>query len=165
MEPVSKSWARAGLRRTRDGLVLAICLAAPTFGAAAADLDLPVPAGVVYPGQSVSEKGVAKIRFTVPAAKLSAYVVEEGMLTDRVAKRTLLPNQPILLSDLKSPNIIRAGVPAPIVYREGGVFIAGLGTPLASAGEGDRIRVRNTDSGITINGVVQADGTIEVDSQ
>ncbi|GGE23750.1 flagella basal body P-ring formation protein FlgA [Aureimonas endophytica] len=153
----------------RSGAVLAILMAfaGPAMPAqpASADIDLPVPAGVVYPGQSVSDKGLSRVRFRVPAAKLSAYVIEEGMLGDRVAKRTLLPNQPILLSDLKSPDIVRAGVNAPIVYREGGVFIAGIGMPLVSAAEGERIRVRNVDSGITINGVVQADGTIEVDSQ
>ena len=140
----------------------AAALAGTAPPTAAADIDLPVPVSVVYPGQRVTDRGVATTRFKVPAARLASYVVEEGMLADRVAKRTLLPNQPILLSDLKSPDVVRAGVPTPIVYREAGVFISGLGTPLASAGEGERVRVRNADSGVTINGVVQADGTIEV---
>ena len=87
------------------------------------------------------------------------------MLTDKIAKRTLLPNQPILLSDLKSPDLVRAGVPTPIIYHEPGVTISSLGLPLASAAEGDKIRVRNIDSGITISGTVAADGSIEVLTQ
>ena len=165
MEWVSKRERPAAGLHGGAGLLAALVLLAAPVRALAADIDLPVPSAVVYPGQNIADKGISTIRFKVPAARLSSYVVEEGMLSERVARRTLLPNQPILLSDLKSPDIIRAGVPASIVYREGGVFITGLGTPLASAAEGDRIRVRNTDSGITINGIVQADGTIEVGSQ
>lgn len=146
-------------------IVASVLLLAIPVRALAADIDLPVPAAVVYPGQKVLERGVSVARFTIPGAKLGAYVIEEGMLTDKVAKRTLLPNKPIMLSDLKSPDIVRAGVPTAIVYREAGVYIAGLGLPLASAGEGETVRVRNADSGVTISGVVGADGSIEVLAQ
>ena len=142
--------------------VLSLLLLSIPVRAFAAEIELPVPSAVIYPGQNILDRGVASAKFTVPGAKLSAYVVEEEMLTDKIAKRTLLPNQPILLSDLKSPDLVRAGVPTPIVYREGGVYISSLGLPLASAGEGENIRVRNVDSGITISGVVTADGSIEV---
>jgi flagellar basal body P-ring formation protein FlgA len=165
MEWVSKRERLAVCLHGAAVVALALLLPAVPVRAFAADIELPVPAAVVYPGQSVADKGVSLARFRVPVAKLASYVVEEAMLTDRVARRTLLPNQPILLSDLKSPDVVRAGVPAAMIYREGGVFISGLGTPLASAGPGDAIRVRNTDSGITVSGIVQADGSIEVGSQ
>jgi flagellar basal body P-ring formation protein FlgA len=165
MEFVSKRERLAVALYSGAIFVLALLLLAVPVRAFAADIELPVPTSVIYPGQSVADKGLSQVKFRVPAAKLAAYVVEEGMLADRIARRTLLPNQPILLSDLKSPDLVRAGVPTPIVYREGGVFISGLGTPLASAAEGDRIRVRNADSGITITGVVMADGSIEVGNQ
>ena len=145
--------------------LLSLLLLSIPVRAFAAEIELPVPSVVIYPGQNILDRGVAPAKFTVPGAKLAAYVVEEEMLTDKIAKRTLLPNQPILLSDLKSPDLVRAGVPTPIVYRESGVYISSLGLPLASAAEGENIRVRNVDSGITISGVVAADGTIEVRAQ
>lgn len=145
--------------------VAALVLMAIPVRAFAADIELPVPSAVIYPGQSVLDHGVGSAKFRIPAAKLGAYVVEEAMLADKLARRTLLPNRPILLSDLKSPDLVRAGVPTPIVYRAGGIVISGLGLPLASAGEGEAIRVRNADSGITISGVVAADGSIEVRDQ
>ncbi|KQT86015.1 flagellar basal body P-ring formation chaperone FlgA [Aurantimonas sp. Leaf443] len=150
-------------------------LAAPLLGlaallqaqapAGAAELTLPVPTVVIYPGQSILEKGVSTQRFKLPAEKIAAYVVEDGMLIEKLARRTLLPGQPILLSDLRSPDLVRAGVPTPITYSEPGVLIQGLGIPLASAGEGDMVRVRNSDSGITISGIVAADGSIAVLAQ
>ncbi|WP_062014275.1 flagellar basal body P-ring formation chaperone FlgA [Aureimonas sp. AU4] len=149
--------------RGRLLLLLAAFLGAAP--ASAADIALYVPASVVYPGQNVLDRGVIAMRFDVPGDRLSSYVVEQGMLRDRVARRTLLPNQPILLSDLKSPNSVTAGVAATLIYREEGLLITGLGTPLQSAGAGDAVRVRNVDSGVTISGVAQEDGTIEVSSQ
>jgi len=133
--------------------------------ARAADLNLPVPTAVVYPGQSVLDKGVMPMRFTVPGDRLAAYVVEDGMLENRIARRTLLPNQPILLTDLKSPDAVTAGVPTTLIYRESGLIITGMGTPLQSAGPGQAVRVRNTDSGVTISGIASEDGTIEVSSK
>ncbi|MET0258505.1 MAG: flagellar basal body P-ring formation chaperone FlgA [Methylobacterium sp.] len=147
------------------GLALALAGGLLPVAAAAADLDLPVPTSVVYPGQVVLDRGVMPMRFTVPGDRLSAYVVEEGMLKDRLARRTLLPNQPILLSDLKSPNAVTVGVPTTLIYREGGLLITGLGTPLQSAEAGEALRVRNVDSGVTISGVANEDGTIEVSSR
>lgn len=144
------------------GAGLAITLSSPVR---AADLNLPVPTSVIYPGQSVLDKGVMPMRFTVPGEQLSAYVVEEGMLRNRLARRTLLPNQPILLSDLKSPDTVSAGVPTKLIYRETGLLITGMGTPLQSAGAGQAVRVRNIDSGVTISGVAMEDGTIEVSAQ
>ena len=87
------------------------------------------------------------------------------MLEGRIARRTLLPNQPILLSDLKSPDTVSAGVPTTLVYRESGLLITGMGTPLQSAAPGEAVRVRNVDSGVTISGVAQDDGSIEVSSR
>lgn len=145
--------------------IVSLLLLSIPVRAFAADIELPVPSVVVYPGQNILDRGVTAARFRIPGANLSAYVIETGMLSDKVAKRTLLPNKPIMISDLKSPDSVRAGVPTPIVYREAGVVISGLGIPLASAGEGDAIRVRNADSGVTISGVVAADGTIEVRAQ
>ncbi|KQT66279.1 MULTISPECIES: flagellar basal body P-ring formation chaperone FlgA [unclassified Aureimonas] len=142
--------------------LVAIILLAIPVRAFAADIEMPVPTAVIYPGQNILDRGVSDARFKVPADKLNAYVIERGMLTDMIAKRTLMPNKPIMLSDLKSPDLVRAGVPAPIVYREPGLVITAVGLPLASAGAGDAIRVRNADSGVTISGVVAKDGSIEV---
>ena len=155
------------VRLARHVLAAAALGLVPAAGssAGAADLNLPVPTVVVYPGQSVLDRGVISARFTVPGNQLSAYVVEEGMLKDRLARRTLLPNQPILLSDLKSPDAVTAGQVATLIYREEGLLITGKGMPLQSAQAGQSVRVRNVDSGILISGIASEDGSIEVSAQ
>ncbi|MBB3935573.1 flagellar basal body P-ring formation chaperone FlgA [Aureimonas phyllosphaerae] len=154
------------VRLARHVLAAAALGLVPAAGTAgAADLNLPVPTAVIYPGQSVLDRGVISARFTVPGNQLSAYVVEEGMLKDRIARRTLLPNQPILLSDLKSPDAVTVGQVATLIYREEGLLITGKGLPLQSAQAGQPVRVRNVDSGVLISGIASEDGSIEVSAQ
>lgn len=142
--------------------IVALVLLAVPIRAFAADINLPVPNTVVYPGQTVLDHGVTDKPYRVPAKVLQDYVVEEAMLDGKVARRTLLPGKPILLSDLKAPDVVRAGVTATMVYRAGGLLITTIGTPLRSASEGESVRVRNNDSGLIVSGVVAADGSIEV---
>ncbi|WP_245413447.1 flagellar basal body P-ring formation chaperone FlgA [Mangrovicella endophytica] len=153
----------AAIRAIAAG-VLAGALLGP-IAARAADIELPTPQAVIYPGQSVLDKGVGSKRFRIPGERLTAYAIEEAMLNGKVARRTLLPNKPILLSDLKNPDIVKAGVGTTLVYRDGGLIITGPATPLQSGGEGETIRVRNSDSGIVVTGTVAADGTIEVSAR
>ncbi|MCP3055952.1 flagellar basal body P-ring formation chaperone FlgA [Aurantimonas marianensis] len=143
------------------GLVALAALIVPV-GSLAAELDLPVPAAVVYPGQSVADRGVAYKAFIVKDEKLPLYVIEDEILVGQVARRTLLPGKPILLSDLKTPDLVRAGASVTMVFREGGLIITGLGTALRSAAEGEIVRVRNADSGIVVSGIVEADGSVRI---
>ncbi|WP_206455313.1 flagellar basal body P-ring formation chaperone FlgA [Aurantimonas marina] len=128
----------------------------------AAELELPVPAAVVYPGQSVADRGVAYKAYIVKDEKLPLYVIEDEMLAGQVARRTLLPGKPILLSDLKTPDLVRAGAAVTLVFREGGLVITGLGTALRSAAEGEVVRVRNADSGVIVSGIVEANGSVRI---
>ncbi|SJZ81719.1 flagellar basal body P-ring formation chaperone FlgA [Consotaella salsifontis] len=150
--------------RTLSGCIIAAAavLLLGAVRACAADIDLPVPNAVVYPGQAVLDKVAGARRFRVPGDRLSSYVVEEEMLEGKIARRTLLPNKPILLADLTTPDVVKAGTPSTIVYRDGGLLITMLGVPLRSAAEGETVRVKNADTGVVVAGRVMADGTIEV---
>ncbi|MEF2550876.1 flagellar basal body P-ring formation chaperone FlgA [Aurantimonas sp. A2-1-M11] len=130
--------------------------------ALSAELELPVPTTVVYPGQSVTERGLNHKAFFVKDDKISLYAVDDSVLEGRVARRTLLPGKAILLSDLKEPDLVRAGTAVTLVYSDAGLVITGLGTALRSAGEGEVIRVRNVDSGTIVSGVVSPDGSIRI---
>lgn len=143
------------------GLAALAALLVPVRGLAA-ELDLPVPAAVVYPGQSVADRGIARKAYIVKDEKLPLYVIEDEMLEGQVARRTLLPGKPILLSDLKTPDLVRAGAAVTLVFREGGLVITGLGTALRSAAEGEIVRVRNADSGVVVSGTVEADGSVRI---
>jgi flagella basal body P-ring formation protein FlgA len=54
------------------------------------------------------------------------------------------------------------GAEVRLIYAEGGLLIVTSGMALQEGSAGDLIRVRNIDSGVTISGVVQPDGTVMV---
>jgi flagella basal body P-ring formation protein FlgA len=49
-----------------------------------------------------------------------------------------------------------------LVYIEGGLSISAVGMALQDGAAGDFVKVRNDDSGVTVTGVVQADGAVRV---
>jgi flagella basal body P-ring formation protein FlgA len=54
------------------------------------------------------------------------------------------------------------GQPAVVVFRSGALMISSVAVPLQNGSSGEVISLRNTDSGTTIRGIVQADGTVRV---
>lgn len=151
------------LVRHGRALVAAAALFSIASGAApAAELDVPVPSAVVYPGKDVLASGVTERGFRIKDEKLDLYVTDRQALAGLVARRTLIPGRPILKSHLKQPDIVKAGTEVILVYLEDGLMITGLGTALRSAGVGETVNVRNVDSGVTVAGTVADDGTVRV---
>lgn len=144
-------------------VTLAAASLAITGAACAAELSLPVPAAVIYPGQPIVERGLDHRNFVVKDDKIGLFVITEDMLRGQVARRTLLPGQAIRLSDLKAPDLVRAGTAVTMIYAQDGLVITGTGTALRSAGEGETIRVRNADSGIVVSGIVAPDGSVRIE--
>ena len=130
--------------------------------AASAELQMPVPVALVYPGQSIVERGLSVGDFVVKDDKVALFVLDETMLEGMVAKRTLLPGNAIRLTDIALPDLVKAGAQVTLVYREEGLVITGLGTALRSGSEGQEVTVRNLDSGTIVSGVVDRDGTIRI---
>ena len=140
--------------------LLAVSLAGPALSA---EMNMPVPVAVIYPGQSVLDHGLESKAFIVKDDKIELFVTDEAMLAGYVAKRTLLPGEAIRLTDLKRPDLVRAGTSVTLRYAEEGLVITSLGTALRSASAGETVRVRNADSGVIVSGVVESDGTVRVE--
>jgi flagella basal body P-ring formation protein FlgA len=82
----------------------------------------------------------------------------------KVAKQTLLPGHPIPLNGVREPFVVKQGQAALVVFQSGDLVISSTAVSLQAGGVGELISLRNSDSGITIKGVVQADGSIRVGS-
>lgn len=93
------------------------------------------------------------------------YVLSLDQAVGKVARKTLLPGKPILVSALGEPSLVTRGIPAPLVFTAGTLTITAMGTPLESGVAGDFIKVRNVDSGIIVSGTVLANGRIQVGMQ
>lgn len=135
------------------------CLGASCAQAAPGDIMLPVPVVTLYPGDVITDSHLIDRAFRL-AMRVS--VDNRLALVGKVARRTLLPGQPIPINAVDDPKIVRRGVPTQVVFRESEMVITGIVEPLQSASVNEMVKARNPDTGLTVVGVVQADGTIRV---
>ncbi len=81
------------------------------------------------------------------------------MVVGKVARRTLLPGQAIPTNAVGEPKLVTIGATVRVVYKEDGLTIATYASALQAGAVGDVVSVRNIESGLTISGIVQRDGS------
>jgi len=130
--------------------------------APAAELRLPVPRVTIYPGDAIGDEQLAERAFI-------AHTVAHGTVYDRrqavigkVARRTLLPGQPIPIAGTRDPFVVAQGNLALVVFEASGLTITTNAVALQNGGVGDTVTLRNVDSGTIIKGTVASDGTIRL---
>lgn len=139
-----------------------LVLSLPANPARALDLVLPVPRVTVYPGNVITEDMLVDRAFRGQDYTGPGYVATRDSVVGKVARQTLLPNTPISLGGIRDPFTVQQGQPTVVVFQSGGLLISGTATSLQSGSTGQVIGLRNIDSGTTIRGVVQANGTVRV---
>jgi len=92
----------------------------------------------------------------------SAFITERGAIIGKIARRTLLPGAPIPSNAVAEPKVVLNGAKVKLIFKEGGLMIMTYGAALQAGAAGDVVSVRNLDSGLTISGIVQPDGSIWV---
>lgn len=157
--------ARGRIERLVRTVTLALC-AMPFACAAHADrIAFIVPSQIIYPGQTIGNAGLQEKMFTIKASAAASYAMSAEQLVGKVARKTLLPGQPILVTAVNEPNLVQRGVPVALVYDTGALVITAKGIAMEPGHSGDFIKVRNIDSGIIVSGTLLADGTIQVGMQ
>jgi len=144
------------------GLLLLPLLAGTA--AQAAGIDLPVPRQTIATGTEISHQDLVERKFPTRTAQQFAVSTNRSQLVGMVARRTLLPGQPVPVSSVEKPVLVRRGEPARLVFREQGLTIIMQVEALQNGGAGSFVRVRNIDSGLVVTGRVQEDGTIRVEN-
>jgi flagella basal body P-ring formation protein FlgA len=134
-------------------------------GALAEERILPVPAITIYPGDTINESMLKDRTFPENYRYRAAVVESPRVLAGKMARRTLLPGEPIPMNAVDDPKLVTRGTQAQIVFEEGGLSIMGIGIPLQSGTLGETIQVKNVDSGRIITGRVQSDGRIRIGVQ
>ena len=92
----------------------------------------------------------------VPSSKTARFIV------GKVARLTLLPGHAIPFAGVSNRKVVANGAEVKLVYAEGGLLIVTTGAALQDGSIGDVVRVRNSDSGVTVSGAVQPDGSVKV---
>lgn len=158
-----------GLLKTATVLVrgaAVMLIAALCAGAAFADaLDLPVPKIAIYPGEVLTENSLTQRAFNAEwTAKMPVHK-SGAELIGKVARRTLLPGQPIPINATRVPDAVTQGKTYRIEFRDSGLVISGMAVALTSGAVGDLISLRNPDSGVIVRGMVTANGTVQVSTR
>jgi flagella basal body P-ring formation protein FlgA len=129
--------------------------------ALAEDGGLPTPRGVIYPGDIIHDSMLADL----PADKAygpGPFAATRAELIGKMARRTLLPGAAIPIAAIDNPRLVVNGGEVELVYSQAGLTIVAAGSALQDGVAGDVIKVRNSDSGVTVTGTIQSDGTVRV---
>lgn len=150
------------MRKMAVSLIVHWLLLAWTSLASAQERILPVPAVTIYPGDTIEESMLRERRFPEHYRYRVAVVEAPRALIGKVARRTLLPGEPIPLNSVDDAKLVVRGVPTQVIFSENGLTITTMVMPLESGSLGEQIRVRNIDTGRVILGQVQADGKVRI---
>lgn len=150
-------------RGVRWALVVMHLIAVPAITCAAEVRSVPVPRTTVYPGEPVVDSNLISKRFRFANGTLAAYVTETVQISGRLARRTLVAGRPIALSGLRNEEVVKQGRPTVAFYESSGLVITAQVQPLQSGEAGQRIQVRNVDSGRLVMATVRADGSLLIE--
>ena len=134
---------------------------APGFAALAQEAGLPTPKVVIYPGEVIRDDMLADAPAQT-AAGFGPFAETREAAIGKMTRRTLLPGAAIPLAGLDNPRLVVNGAEVRLVYSEGALTIVAVGAALQDGAAGDVVRVRNSDSGVTVSGTVQPDGAVRV---
>lgn len=146
---------------TRIALAAVAALAAAIVPVAA-EQTIVVTNRVIYPGQAISADALDEVPLRRVLRDPTAVLHVPDQLAGKVARRTLLPGRLIAANSVRDAYLVEPGAPVQLVYVHGPLTIHATGMPLQTGIAGERIRLRNVDSGIVVTGTVMDDGTVRI---
>jgi flagella basal body P-ring formation protein FlgA len=144
----------------RAATVLLLVVFAPV--ALAEEAGAPTPKSVIYPGDVIRDDMLADLSQGGVADGGGPFVEDRALIVGKVARLTLLPGHAIPYAGVSNRKVVANGAEVRLVYAEGGLLIMTTGAALQDGSIGDVVRVRNSDSGVTVSGAVQPDGSVKV---
>ncbi|WP_167770982.1 flagellar basal body P-ring formation chaperone FlgA [Bradyrhizobium niftali] len=151
---------RVGLIMRGLAAVLLVLVSARV--AAAEEKRLPVPAVSIRAGELIRDDMITERAFAPNLLGVAMFIEGRQVLVGRMARRALLPGQPIPTNSVEDPWTVARGAMVKVVVEDSGLSIVTYGSAMQSGAAGALIPVRNTDTGVIIRGVVQPDGTVKV---
>ncbi|WP_372801884.1 flagellar basal body P-ring formation chaperone FlgA [Paracoccus seriniphilus] len=90
----------------------------------------------------------------------SAGLSDPASAIGKQARVTIYEGRPIHANLLQSPRIVRRNQTVQVIFQRGALQVRAQARALSDGGEGDVIRVMNTDSRKVISALVQPDGSL-----
>lgn len=124
-------------------------------------LRIPVLSSNFAPGREVSADDIVFEEIPVSKAKGGIFKSEYDMI-GKVASRSIMKNRPVEKTALKSPVTVFKDASVTITYKSGPVFLQDEATALEAGREGEKVRVKNKKSGISVLARVVGPGQVAV---
>ena len=149
--------------RTRSVLepAIAAITALCAVPGAAQEAPAPTPRVVIYPGDIIRDDMLADITSAARDGS-GPFIESRSLIVGKVARLTLLPGHAIPFTGVSNRKLVTNGAEVRLIYSDGGLIIMTTGAALQDGSIGDIVRVRNNDSGVTVSGAVQPDGSVNV---
>jgi flagella basal body P-ring formation protein FlgA len=144
------------------GLAAVLLILASMRLAVAEEKRLPVPAVSIRAGELIRDDMITERAFAPSLLGVAMFIEGRQVLVGRMARRALLPGQPIPSNAVEDPWTVARGAQVKVVVEDSGLSIVTYGAAMQSGAAGALIPVRNTDTGVIIRGIVQPDGTVKV---
>ena len=144
------------------GLAAVLLILASARLAVAEEKRLPVPAVSIRAGELIRDDMITERAFAPSLLGVAMFIEGRQVLVGRMARRALLPGQPIPSDAVEDPWTVARGAQVKVVVEDSGLSIVTYGAAMQSGAAGALIPVRNTDTGVIIRGIVQPDGTVKV---
>ena len=151
------------LARSRSILQAAIVLftAACIAPSLAQEARVPTPKAVIYPGDVIADEMLVDVPHVARDGS-GPFIDSRSLIVGKAARQTLLPGHAIPFSAVSNRKLVSNGAAVKLVFSEGDLVIMTTGAALQDGSIGDIVRVRNDDSGVTVSGAVQPDGSVRV---
>jgi flagellar basal body P-ring formation protein FlgA len=152
------NWVGLIVRGAATALLVCACAGAAT----GEERRLPVPAVTIRPGEVIRDEMITERAFAANLLGVAQFIEGRQIVVGRMARRSLLPGQPIPTNAVDEPWAVARGAIVKVIVEDSGLSIITYGAAMQSGAAGTLIPVRNTDTGVIIRGIVQPDGTIKV---
>lgn len=124
-------------------------------------LATPVLAQPLARGAIIREDGIVDKDIKRSPAGID-YITDRGMLIGMAAKRPLRAGVPLRTSDIQQPDIVRKGDLVTVAFEAPGLSLSIRGKALEDGKYGQAVRVMNTQTNRTFEGVALAAGYVLV---
>ncbi|MET0724635.1 MAG: flagellar basal body P-ring formation chaperone FlgA [Tardiphaga sp.] len=122
----------------------------------------PVPATAIYPGDVIKDEMLMERNFAPNIQGASAFINDRAALVGRIARRTLPAGYLIPINGLEDQKVVSRGSVVKVLVEDDGLVIVTYATSLQSGSPGMMVQLRNLDTGVTIRGIVQQDGSVRI---
>jgi len=131
----------------------------PVAGKLYATIEVPVLNRAVGRGETISAEDITTVKVREDMLRPSA-LTDMGAIVGMAAKIALRPNLPVTGADLQRPLAVARGALVTLVLNYRGMSLTAQGRAVDQGSLGDTVRVTNTHSNLTVEGVI--DGTNRV---